>query len=160
MGWPAPSLTLGEYEYAPSISTMYNIPLLITLWFQETGDAYSRLLKAFIMREVLSFRQQTFASSTKKGYRTHRNAYLPFCNSIWDIPQFLLLHRLSAYVYASFLARSLKYNSVKQFLNILRIFHLEWGFPNPLLDNFYLRFVLQGCPGLPLMPRATCGDEI
>ena len=130
-----------------------NRPLLITLWFQETGDASSRLLKAFTMREVLSFCQQTFASNTKKGYRTHRNAYFPFCNSIWDIPQFLLLHGLSAYVYTSFLARSLKYNSVKHYPNILRILHLEWGFPNPLLDNFYLRCVLQGM-------RRELGDAV
>ena len=56
-------------------------------------------------------------------------------------------------LYASFLARSLKYNSVKQYLNIVRILHLEWGLPNPLLDNFHLRCVLQGM-------RRELGDAV
>ena len=63
--------------------------------------------------------------------------------------------------YAAMLARSLKYNSVKQYMNIIRILHLEWDLPNPLLDNFRLRCVMQGirrdvgdfvCRKLPMTP--------
>lgn len=46
--------------------------------------------------------------------------------------------------YAAMLARSLKYASVKQYLNIVRLLHLEWNLPNPLKDNFHLDRVLKG----------------
>ena len=63
--------------------------------------------------------------------------------------------------YAAMLARSLKYNSVMHYLNIIRILHLEWDLPDPLLDNFRLRCVMQGirrdvgdfvCRKLPMTP--------
>lgn len=47
-------------------------------------------------------------------------------------------------MYAALLARSLKYSSVKQYLNIVRILHLDWGLPNPMEDNFPLSCVLKG----------------
>ena len=59
------------------------------------------------------------------------------------------------------LARSLKYNSVMHYLNIIRILHLGLDLPDPLLDNFRLRCVMQGirrdvgdfvCRKLPMTP--------
>lgn len=46
--------------------------------------------------------------------------------------------------YAAYLARSLKYNSVKQYLNIIRLFHEEWNLPSPLTNNFALTCTLKG----------------
>ena len=63
--------------------------------------------------------------------------------------------------YAAMLVRSLKYNRVMHYLNIIRILHLEWDLPDPLLDNFRLRCVMQGirrdvgdfvCRKLPMTP--------
>ena len=118
----------------------------------QQGDR-RRLLQAALQREVLSFRQQTFASNTKKSYRTHRNAFL-ICNFMGYTAVPATTQTIC--LYASFLARSLKYikyNSVKQYLNIVRILHLEWGLPNPLLDNYYLRCVLQ-------VMRRELGDAV
>ena len=118
------------------------LSLLASMQHQYQQGDRRRLLQAALQREVLSFRQQTFASNTKKSYRTHRNAYFIFCNFMGYTAVPATTQTIC--LYASFLARSLKYNSVKQYLNIVRILHLEWGFPNPLLDNYYLRCVLQG----------------
>ena len=46
--------------------------------------------------------------------------------------------------YAAYLARRLKYTSFKQYLNILRILHVEVGLPNPLADNWFLQSILKG----------------
>jgi len=55
--------------------------------------------------------------------------------------------------YAAFLARSLKFNSIKQYINIVRIMHLEWDLPNPLQDNFFISGVLCGI-------RRSIGDIV
>ena len=46
--------------------------------------------------------------------------------------------------YAVYLARSKCYSSVNQYLNIVRIIHLEFGLPNPLQDNWTIQSVLKG----------------
>lgn len=59
------------------------------------------------------------------------------------------------------LANSLKFQSIKQYLNIIRLLHLEAGFHNPLSDNWYLKSILNGVrrvlgdsqtPKLPITP--------
>lgn len=60
------------------------------------------------------------------------------------------------------LSQCLKFQSIKQYLNIVRLLHLEAGIPNPLLDNWYIRSVLTGVkrvlgdstsPKLPITPE-------
>ena len=46
--------------------------------------------------------------------------------------------------YVCFLAKKLKYNSLKQYLNYVRLLHSECGFPNPLENNFKLSQTLKG----------------
>lgn len=46
--------------------------------------------------------------------------------------------------YAAFLARSLCPSSIKQYLNCIRLLHLEYGLRNPLKDNWPLYLVLRG----------------
>jgi hypothetical protein len=47
-------------------------------------------------------------------------------------------------LYAAYLARRLKPSSVKQYLNIVRILHLECGADNPCTDSWYLKTTLRG----------------
>ena len=44
----------------------------------------------------------------------------------------------------SFLAKKLKFNSIKQYLNYVRILHCERNLPNPLENNFLLSHTLKG----------------
>ena len=46
--------------------------------------------------------------------------------------------------YAAYLGRSHKFASIQQYLNVIRILHLEMGVQNPLKDNWMLRSVMQG----------------
>ena len=45
------------------------------------------------------------------------------------------------------------FSSIKQYLNILRIMHLEWDLPNPLAENDHLTSVMRGV-------RRSIGDQI
>ena len=47
--------------------------------------------------------------------------------------------------YIAYLEAKLTYNSIKQYLNIVRLLHLEHGFPNPLKTSWYLQSLLSGC---------------
>ena len=46
--------------------------------------------------------------------------------------------------YATFLARTLKFNSIRNYLNIIGVLHKEFGLPNPLLDNWAVKSLLTG----------------
>ena len=92
--------------------------------------------------EVARYRQKAFACSTRKTYSTHFQMYLKFCQNIKCSPVPLSNQNLSRFT--AFLARTLSPTSILVYLNIVRILHLEAGFPNPLNDNFHLKTVLKG----------------
>ena len=46
--------------------------------------------------------------------------------------------------YVAWLAHSLSPNSVKHYLNVVRILHIESEFPNPLENDYALTSVLRG----------------
>jgi len=84
-------------------------------------------------RAVTICKQRTFAASTQQRYRTHQDTYTAFCNNMGytAVPA----SSDTLFRYALMLANSLQHSSVKQYLNIVRILHLEWGLPNPLESN-------------------------
>ena len=47
-------------------------------------------------------------------------------------------------LYVAHLAKRLKPDSIKQYLNVVRILHVECGFPNPCEDNYHLKSTLKG----------------
>ena len=47
----------------------------------------------------------------------------------------------------SLLARSLKFNSIKSYLNIIGVLHKELGLPNPVSDNWHIKSLLTGIKG-------------
>ena len=89
-----------------------------------------------------SYRAQLFADSTKITYEKHRDTYLRFCYYMGYPPAPVDQSHLLQY--AAFLARSLKPSSIRGYLNIIGILHKEFGFPNPLLDNWPLKSLLTG----------------
>lgn len=101
-------------------------------------DTLTRQLDA----EVEHLRLLTFSKSTKHCYATHLNVYTRFCNMIGCNPVPLSTVNLCRYI--AFLGRTKKYSSVTQYLNIVRILHLEHGLKNPLSDNFISSCVLKG----------------
>ena len=47
-------------------------------------------------------------------------------------------------MYPAYLAQRLKSSSIRQYLNIVRITHLEAGLVNQLKDNWYISSTLKG----------------
>ena len=92
--------------------------------------------------EVAHYRARTFAESTKKSYASHRKSYINFCLEFGyrAVPvEHTVLCRYTAY-----LARRLAHSSIKKYLNIIRLMHIEMGFENPLKENWFLNSVLKG----------------
>lgn len=101
--------------------------------------------------EVAFFTSQAFSINTKRTYRSHRQSYIDFCNRMGYAP--VPASSSTICRYAAYLARTLKFNSVKQYLNIIRLMHREWNLPNPLQDNFPLSCTLRGI-------RRHLGDNV
>lgn len=92
--------------------------------------------------EVLHYRANSFAASTSKTYIAQQSAFLKFCDEMKISPVPLSQENLGRYI--AFLSRRLCFNSVKQYLNIIRLMHLEAGFQNPLEKNWYVASILKG----------------
>ena len=88
------------------------------------------------------FRLRTFAESTKQSYRTHRDTYLRFCIFIDISPIPASSHTICQY--AAFLAGSLKFSSINNYLNIIALLHKDFGLSNPLTNNWALKSLLTG----------------
>lgn len=95
-----------------------------------------------LAEEVTLFRNQTFATSTRRTYSTHRDTYLQFC-CYMNLPSVPATTN-GICLYAAFLARSLKFSSIKQYLSIIGLLHKEFGLPNPLIANWHLSSLLTG----------------
>ena len=99
-------------------------------------------LSASLDKEVLQYRSHSFAASTSKTYSTQLTTYMKFCAemNIKLVP--LSQENLGRYI--AFLSRRLCFNSVRQYLNIVRLVHLEANFNNPLENNWYVTSILKG----------------
>lgn len=105
---------------------------------------------AALEAEATRFSYLAYAPNTHRSYATHRRSYLAFCHVMGYSPVPATTQTLCHYV--TLLARSIKFTSVKQYLNIIRILHQEWGLPNPLDNNYQLQCVLRGI-------RRSLGDS-
>ena len=90
---------------------------------------------------VANFRCHTFAESTKKTYQTYLKSYIEFCTKLRITPVPLSVTNLARYI--AFLSARLQFNSVNNYLSIVRLLHLEAGVSSPL-DSFYAHSVLKG----------------
>ena len=100
---------------------------------------------------VRGYQERAFSHNTVKAYKVHRKSYLTFCLRLGERPvpaSPLLLCR-----YVAFLAKRLKFSSVRQYLNVVGLLHKECGLPNPLLNNYRLLMTLRGV-------RRVLGDTV
>ena len=93
-------------------------------------------------QEVLFYRDHTFAPSTTRTYVAQRHAFLHFCQEINISPVPLSQGNLGRYI--AYLSRRLSFSSVRQYLNVVRLMHLNAGHINPLENNWYVTSILQG----------------
>ena len=100
---------------------------------------------------VKQYQERAFAHNTVQAYKVHRKCYLSFCLQLRERPvpaSPLLLSR-----YVAYLAKRLKFSSLRQYLNIVNIMHKECGLPNPTVDNYPLQLTLRGA-------RRMLGDTV
>ena len=109
------------------------------------------ILEDALKAEAERFRSLAYAPSTCRTFRSQRQAYLDFCAVMGYTPVPASTQTLTRY--AALLARTHKYTSIKQYLNIVRVLHLEWELPNPLQNNYQLSSVLKGI-------RRSLGDSV
>ena len=99
-------------------------------------------LQTALVKEVSHYRAATYAESTKRAYSTHLRQYFEFCARIGEPPVPASQDIIAQY--AAYLARRLKASSVRQYLNVIRLLHLEASLPNPMKDNWYIKSTLTG----------------
>ena len=76
-------------------------------------------------------------------------AYLDFCAKLCiDV---VPISQTDLGRYIAFLSRRLSFSSVRQYLNVVKLIHLESGLRNPLENNWYVASILKGV-------RRTKGD--
>ena len=107
-------------------------------------------LRAQLCQEVAQYTQNSFAENTRQSYTTHHRSYLTFCNAL-NVPP-VPSSTQTICLYAAYLARRLKYSSVKAYMNGVRILHLDYGLPNPLENNFAYVNLMRGI-------RRSLGDK-
>ncbi|MES9884144.1 MAG: hypothetical protein ABW185_25135, partial [Sedimenticola sp.] len=106
--------------------------------YSQQPGALTRSLDA----EVLFLRSNTFASSTGKTYHAHLVCYSNFCNQLGI--KVVPISQTDLGRYIAFLSRKLCVSSIRQYLNVVRLVHLEAGCRNPLEGNWYVSSILKG----------------
>ena len=81
---------------------------------------------------------QVFARSTRLTYASQRKLYFHVCNLSDICP--VRLSQDDACRYIAFLSQRLAYNSIKQYINVVRILHLEAGLINPFHNCWQVPF--------------------
>ena len=107
--------------------------------------------KEQLAAKVECFKLKTYAESTQKSYATHLRKYTLFCKEFNFNPVPATQHQIELYI--AYLTESLKYQSILKYINIIRIMHLEYGYPNPMQDNFAIKCLLRGV-------RRELGDTV
>lgn len=92
--------------------------------------------------EVAAWTTRSLAPSTKATYSSHARTFLRFCKEIACIAVPICTSNLCRY--AAYLGRDHGFSTVRQYLNVVRILHLENGHADPLSNNFKLHSVLLG----------------
>ena len=76
-------------------------------------------------------RGAAFSDNTKKTYEPHLRSYIAFCEQSGIVP--VPASDVTVAKYAAFLAQ--RPSSVKQYLNIIRLLHLECNLDNLCADS-------------------------
>ena len=79
---------------------------------------------------VKVLRAGSFAESTKRTYSTYLTCYLRFCGKLDINPVPLSTSNLGRYI--AYLSLKLKFNSITNYLTVIKHLHVEAGLENPV----------------------------
>jgi hypothetical protein len=96
------------------------------------------------------FKKSAFAASSQKTYKCQLKIFLQFCLDFKCMP--LPCSQETLIVYTAFLAKKMLPSSVGNYLNVVRMLHVEAGFANPLADSYELSMLKRGINRLKGVP--------
>lgn len=99
-------------------------------------------LERVLDREVKRLRSLAYAQSTKATYKSQLKSYLDFCYKMNYVAVPATSETLCRY--SAHLSARLKPESITQYLNVVRLLHIESGLPNPLSEDWFLKSLLKG----------------
>jgi hypothetical protein len=114
-----------------------------------------------LKEEAMSYKRSAFALATQKTYKSQLRSYLNFCIEFECVPVPASQETLICYV--AHLARRLLPSSIPNYLNVVRLLHLEAGLKNPLADKFELGLIKKGISrqkGVPVNQKQPISLEI
>ena len=81
------------------------------------------------------------AESTRRTYSSQLGPFLKFCSYLNSnsVP----ISTMDIGRYAAYLSPKLSVSSIRQYLNVVRLLHMESGDPNPLANNWFLSSILK-----------------
>lgn len=94
------------------------------------------------MDKMAEYITNWLASSSQRTYSAHVRYYLTFCSTYDFRP--MQPDELTVCLYATKLAETCSYRTIKTYLNGIRVLHLEAGLVNPLPAMFNLERTLRG----------------
>lgn len=95
-----------------------------------------------LLSEASRYRNAAFAQTTKKTYKSQASCYLKFCFNFGLQP--IPATQETLVTYCSYLARTLSASSIPAYMNVVRLLHIEAGFPNPLEKNWEVTSIQKG----------------
>lgn len=90
---------------------------------------------------VSVIRQHILSKGTQKTYTSYLSAYKKFCIKISIDPVPISQVNLGRYI--AHLSNTKKFNSISNYLSVVRLLHLELGYDNPL-DTYYIKSMKSG----------------
>lgn len=93
------------------------------------------------------FLMEGLAPSTRRSYSTGQKRFIEFCSLMGKVNKYgspCPAEEWTLCLFATYLASTLKHSSIKVYLSAVRALHVEWGFPDPLLNCLRLQRVVRG----------------
>ena len=93
------------------------------------------------------FLVQGLASSTRNSYASGQRKFLEFCRQLGKIHPSgspCPVEEWTLCLFATFLANTVQYSTIKVYLSAVRSLYIDQGFPDPLVDCLRLQRVLRG----------------
>ena len=88
------------------------------------------------------YKQSAFAVSSQKTYRCQLKCFLQFCLDYHCMP--LPCEQETLICYTAFLAKKMLPGTIANYLNVVRIMHMEAGYANPLGEKYELTMLKRG----------------
>jgi hypothetical protein len=103
---------------------------LCVIYYPGTPDG----LATDLDNVVANFRVNALALSTRRTYLQYLRMYVKFCDEL-RVP-LVPLSATNLGRYIAYMSTRLSFSSMRNYLSVVRLLHIESGFPNPIQSHF------------------------